>query len=65
MDIRRLPLGFGMALAQNEAAMARFATMTEEEKQSVIERTHQVRSRRDMQRLVDSLTTDPDDGQMR
>ena len=65
MDIRRLPLGFGMALAQNEAAMARFATMTEEEKQSVIERTHQVRSRRDMQRLVDSLTMDPGDGQMR
>ena len=65
MDIRRLPLGFGMALAQNEAAMSRFATMSEEEKQSVIERTHQVRSRRDMQRLVDSLTLDSSDGQMR
>lgn len=65
MDIRRLPLGFGMALAQNEAAMSRFATMSEAEKQSVIQRTHQVRSRRDMQRLVDSLVTDTNDEQMR
>jgi len=65
MDIRRLPLGFGMALAQNEAAMSRFATMSESEKEAVIQRTHQVQSRREMQRLVDSLTQDTPDGQMR
>lgn len=32
-----LPLGFGMALAQNEAAMHVFEAMTDAEKQAVLE----------------------------
>jgi uncharacterized protein YdeI (YjbR/CyaY-like superfamily) len=50
-----LPLGFGMALAQNELAMQRFEALSEAEKQSVIQRTHSVTSKREMQQLVDSL----------
>jgi hypothetical protein len=50
-----LPLGFGMALAQNELAMQRFEALSEVEKQSVIRRTHSVTSKREMQQLVDSL----------
>lgn len=50
-----LPLGFGMALAQNEAAMQRFEALSETEKQAVIQRTHSVRSKQEMQQLVDSL----------
>lgn len=38
-----LPLGFGMALAQNEAAMQAFEAMSESEKQAVLRRTHSVR----------------------
>ena len=38
MDRNMLPLGFGMALAQNEAAMKRFDSMTETEKQALIAR---------------------------
>lgn len=52
---RELPLGFGMALAQNEAAMRQFEALSETEKQAVIQRTHSVNSKREMQRLVDSL----------
>ena len=55
MDNTALPLGFGMALAQNEEAMNRFESMTEAEKQEVIRRTHQVTSKREMQRLVAEL----------
>ncbi|MGN1016398.1 MAG: hypothetical protein ACI4PL_05335 [Faecousia sp.] len=55
MDSLELPLGFGMALAQNEQAMHAFETMTEEQKRSVIERTHAVTSRREMQQLVSGL----------
>ena len=56
MDERGLPLGFGMALAQNEAAMRRFEALTEAEKQSVIERSHSVSSKSEMRRLVAELT---------
>lgn len=55
MDSLELPLGFGMALAQNEQAMHAFEAMTEEQKRSVIERTHAVTSRREMQQLVSGL----------
>ena len=50
-----LPLGFGMALAQNEAAMKRFESLSEPEKHAVLARTHSVTSKRQMQQLVDSL----------
>lgn len=33
-----LPLGFGMALAQNEAAMKRFESLSEPEKHAVLAR---------------------------
>lgn len=51
-----LPLGFGMALAQNEAAMRRFEHMSEEEKQAVLDRVHKVRSKAEMRRLVSGLS---------
>lgn len=50
-----LPLGFGMALAQNEAAMARFEALSEAEKAAVVRRTHEVGSKREMRDLVNSL----------
>ena len=52
-----LPLGLGMALAQNEAAMQRFTAMTEAEKQALIQQCHQVQSKREMQQLVNQLTS--------
>ena len=54
MDME-LPLGFGMALAQNEAAMHKFESMTEAEKAGIVERTHSVRSKQEMRQLVSSL----------
>ena len=56
MDRNMLPLGLGMALAQNEAAMKRFESMTEPEKQALIAQCHQVKSKREMQQLVNQLT---------
>lgn len=50
-----LPLGFGMALAQNEAAMQKFASMSESEKQAVLQQAHNVRSKEEMHLLVFSL----------
>lgn len=57
MNPRDLPLGFGMALAQNESAMKRFESMSESEKQSVIQRAKNVSSKSEMQAIVDGIGT--------
>ena len=59
MDSTKLPVGFGMALAMNTAAMKVFAAMPERKQQDVIERAHGVSSKREMQQLVSSLTEKP------
>lgn len=48
-------MGFGMALAQNEAAMKRFEALSEADKQALIEQTHNVRSKQEMRQLVAGL----------
>lgn len=51
----QLPLGLGMALAMNEPAMSRYAGLTETEKEHLILRCKDARSKAEMQRIVDSL----------
>ena len=55
MDNFEIPLGLGMALAQNPAAMQRFALLSEGEKQAVIAKTHSVRSSAEMRELADNI----------
>lgn len=55
MDKRALPLGFGMALAQNERAMQEFEAMTDYEKNAVLQWAHTVSSKQEMQQLVDNI----------
>ena len=50
-----LPLGFGMALAQRSEAMQRFCALTDEEQRMVIDQTHQIQSKQEMQAFVDHL----------
>lgn len=52
MDFYKVPIGFGMALAQNEAAMQRYAAMSEAQKQDLLNRAHDVRSEKEMYSLV-------------
>lgn len=58
MDNRQLPVGLGLSLAMNQKAMDRFAHMTETEKESTIEKSRQVKSKREMDRIVSSLAED-------
>ena len=51
-----LPMGLGMALANNPAAMNRFVSMSAEEQRQFVEGTHQIRSKTEMQYYVNSLT---------
>ena len=55
MDFYKVPIGFGMALAANEPAMNAYAAMTEEQKQAIINKAHNVRSEKEMHDLVNSL----------
>lgn len=55
MDFYKVPIGFGMALAVNEPAMNAYSAMTEEQKQAITNKAHNVRSEKEMHDLVNSL----------
>ncbi len=55
MDFYKVPIGFGMALAMNQPAMNAYAAMTEEQKQAIVNKAHNVRSEKEMHDLVNSL----------
>ncbi len=51
-----MPLGFGMALAQNEAAMQAFSSLSAEQKKDCLAKAKKVSSKDEMTALVDSLS---------
>lgn len=51
-----LPLGFAMSLAQNNDALSYFSHLSDAEKEEIIEHTHTIRSKREMQEFVAKLT---------
>lgn len=53
-----LPMGFGMALAMNEPAMKSYAGLTETEREHIIMKCKDARSKEEMQKIVDSLVPD-------
>ena len=55
MDFAKVPIGFGMALAQNEQALSAYAAMTEAEKQAVLNKAHNARSEQEMQEIVEGI----------
>lgn len=50
-----LPLGLGMALAQNLTAMEKFTSLSTEQKSSVISKAGSVSSKNEMRALVSEL----------
>lgn len=55
MDFYKVPIGFGMELSANDAAMNRYARLSESQKQDILNKAHNVRSEREMHDLVASL----------
>lgn len=55
MDGPGVPLGFGMALAQNPDAMDVFSGLTEEQRRQVLSKSRRIRSKAEMRSYVDSL----------
>lgn len=50
-----IPLGLGMALAQNQDAMTHFASLSAMQRQAIIEAAHHISSKQQMQSLVSEL----------
>lgn len=55
MDFYQVPIGFGLALSANTAAMNRYAHLSESQKQDILRKAHNVRSEKEMYALVASL----------
>lgn len=54
--IADLPMGLGMALAQDVDAMSHFASLSPDEQRAVIDQTHTINSKSEMQSFVQGLT---------
>ena len=50
-----VPMGLGMALAENLQAMQYFSSLSMEQQRSVIAHTHQIQSKQEMQQFVRDL----------
>lgn len=55
MDFYKVPIGFGLALSANTAAMNRYAHLSEDQKQDILNKARNVRSEKEMYTLVASL----------
>lgn len=55
MDPTGLPIGFGLALSANAAAMNLYSQLTEQQKQDILNKAHTIQSDREMYALVASL----------
>lgn len=56
MSREDMPLGLGMALSKNVEAMNYFSGLSNAKQNSIIEHTHSIRSKQEMQQYVNSLT---------
>ena len=55
MDFYNIPIGFGLALSSNTAAMNYYARLPEEQKQAILGKAHNVRSEKEMYALIATL----------
>ena len=55
MDFYKVPIGFGLALSANTAAMNHYAHLPETQKQNILQKAHNARSEMEMYTLVSNL----------
>lgn len=55
MDFYNIPVGFGLALSANTMAMNRYTHLTEQQKQEILNKAHNVRSEQEMYTLVANI----------
>lgn len=55
VDGNDIPLGMGMAFAENLSALTKFASLAPAKQQEMIERAHSITSKQEMQELISSI----------
>ena len=55
MEFYNIPIGFGLALSSNTAAMNRYAHLDEQQKQDILAKAHNVCAEKEMYSLVANL----------
>lgn len=55
MENYEMPMGLGMALAQNPEAMKIFSNLSENQKHQIIEGTHSIASKSEMHQYVENI----------
>lgn len=55
MDFHNVPIGFGLALSANTAAMNYYSHLPEERKQEILNQAHNIHNEDDMYSLVANL----------
>ena len=55
MDFTKVPIGFGMELAQDKMAMQRYSILTKEEKRAILKRARNARNEKEMHEIVASI----------
>lgn len=58
MDFATVPIGFGMALMQNEKATNAYAMMTKEQKNAILSKAHNARSEQEMRQIVAQIAAE-------
>lgn len=56
--MNEIPIGFALSLAMNREALDVYTRMGDAERDVVVEKSRQVKSKEEMQRLVDGLGQD-------
>lgn len=59
LDKKGIPIGLGLALSDNVEAMNAFYSLDEAERDKIIQRSHNARSKEDMAGIVSSLIKQP------
>ncbi len=63
-NFSNLPVGFGMALMMNERARAGYEGLSETEKEHIILKCKDARTKKEMDKIVDSLVPEENTGDL-
>lgn len=55
MKNSEMPIGFSLALSQNQKAMQKFAGLSDYEKKKIINGTHSIKSKQEMHEYVNKI----------
>ncbi len=55
MDFQQIPIGFGMGLAMNREALEGYSRLTEAEKEQIIFKCRDAKSKEEMDKIISSL----------